>query len=150
MSALEGLGHAATGDIGGAVGRFAPLALPVAERATAKYLTNPERTAAAFEPSTPSRVAQIAETVPEPVRTGLATLASQQPIPDDKPHFDVETGTGADLDPEVPQATQPAVTEQVTPDTHDFSTKAWMAANPDGDPDEARQAAQTLGYNVAD
>jgi hypothetical protein len=151
MSALEGLGHLATGDIGGAATRFAPLALPVAERATAKYLTSPERTAAAFEPSTPSRVAQIAEKVPEPVRTGLATVAAQQPTPDTKPHFDVETGTGgpADVTPGT-QTQQPALAEQVTPDTHDFSTKAWIAANPEGDPDEARQAAQTLGYNVAD
>jgi hypothetical protein len=150
MSALSGIGDAATGNLGGAVGRFAPLAVPLIERGASKYLTNPERTAAAFEPSTPSRVAQMAEAVPQPVQTGLATLAAEQPTPDDKPQFDVETGTGGDLDPQVPQATQPAVTEQVSPDSHDFSTKAWVQANPDGDPDEARQAAQTLGYNVAD
>jgi hypothetical protein len=157
--ALEGMGRLASGDIGGAATRFAPLALPVAERATAKYLTNPERTAAAFEPSTPSRVAQIAEKVPEPVRTGLATLAAEQPTPDTHKDDDfkvTQTGPNTFVGPTVEappsgiQTEQPAVSEQVTPDTHDFSTKAWMAANPDGDPDEAKQAAQVLGYNVAD
>jgi hypothetical protein len=97
-----------------------------------------------------SRVAQIAEKVQEPVRTGLATLAAEQPTHDDKPHFDVETGTGGppDLMPEV-QPEQPAVPAEVTPDSHDFSTKSWMQANPGG-PEEAKQAAQTLGYNVVD
>lgn len=150
MSALSGLGDAATGNLGGALGRFAPLAVPLIERGASKYLTNPERTAAAFEPATPSRVAQIADKVPEPVRTGLATLAAEQPTPDAKPHFDIETGTGGDLEPNVPQPTQPAVPDQVTPDSHEFSTKAWMSANPDGDPDEAKQAAETLGYSVVD
>jgi hypothetical protein len=155
VGGLSTLGTAATTAALGhpIIGAGEALAMPAwmgASKAAAKYLTSPERTGAAFEPATPSRVAQVAETVPEPVRTGLAALASQQPTPDDKPHFDVATGTGGDLDPEVPQPAEPAVTEQVTPDTHDFSTKAWMAANPDGDPDEAKQAAQVLGYNVAD
>lgn len=36
------------------------------------------------------------------------------------------------------------------PDTHSFSTKEWIKGNPSGDPDEAREQAQTLGFDVTD
>lgn len=50
------------------------------------------------------------------------------------------------------QASPPAqsIAPEHTPDTHTFSSSEWIKSNPDGDPDEAKQAAETLGYTVTD
>jgi len=37
-----------------------------------------------------------------------------------------------------------------TPDTHTFSSTEWLKSNPDGNPDEAKEHAQSLGYTVTD
>jgi hypothetical protein len=44
----------------------------------------------------------------------------------------------------------PSIAPTYTPDTHSFSTSEWIKGNPDGDPDEAKGAAQSQGYTVTD
>lgn len=44
----------------------------------------------------------------------------------------------------------PETTTPYAPETHTFSTSEWIKGNPGGDPDEAREHAQSLGYEVTD
>lgn len=48
------------------------------------------------------------------------------------------------------QRVVPAAGETATPQSHGFSVKAWKAANPNGDENQARAAAKAAGYTVMD
>lgn len=58
-----------------------------------------------------------------------------------------EANTGSDLES---QEHPPQTTTSYAPATHTFSTSEWIKGNPGADPDEAREHAQALGYEVTD
>jgi hypothetical protein len=78
-----------------------------------------------------------------------ATLAA---VSGDNHPDNPENGPEDKAVPNVAQSAPSAqsITPEPTPDTHSFSTSEWLKGNPDGDPDEAKDHAQSLGYVVTD
>jgi hypothetical protein len=72
------------------------------------------------------------------------TNATQNPFPTDRVFNDPEIAASLHKHGVIGNDAPPTT----APTTHAFSLSAWQRANPKGDPNAARSAAQQQGYQV--